>query len=78
MMNDATVPIHRGYGNSKIRAPWSVAGKQQNRQFGLVQTSKRRVAKKKTCLVGGFNPSEKYKSSQIGSFPQVGVKINHI
>ncbi len=26
-------------------------------------------------LVGGFNPSEKYYSSQIGSFPQVGVKI---
>ena len=25
-------------------------------------------------LVGGFNPSEKY-MSQIGSFPQVGVKI---
>ena len=26
-------------------------------------------------LVGGFNPFEKYYSSQIGSFPQVGVKI---
>ena len=25
-------------------------------------------------LVGGFNPSEKY-APQIGSFPQVGVKI---
>ncbi len=25
-------------------------------------------------LVGGFNPSEKY-ACQIGSFPQVGVKI---
>ena len=24
-------------------------------------------------LIGGFNPSEKYYSSQIGSFPQMGV-----
>ena len=30
------------------------------------------------CLVGGFNPSERYYSSQIGSFPQIGVKIKHI
>jgi len=29
---------------------------------------------KLTILVGGFNPSEKY-ACQIGSFPQVGVKI---
>ena len=28
-------------------------------------------------LVGGFNPSEKY-ACQIGSFPQVGVKIKNI
>ena len=28
-------------------------------------------------LVGGFNPSEKY-ARQIGSFPQVGVKIKDI
>ena len=28
-------------------------------------------------LVGGFNPSEKY-ASQIGSSPQVGVKIKNI
>ena len=26
-------------------------------------------------LVGGFNPFEKYYSSQIGSFPQIGVNI---
>ena len=29
-----------------------------------------------TQLVGGFNPSEK--NSQIGSFPQIGVKIKKI
>ena len=29
---------------------------------------------KKTHLVGGFNPVQKYYCSQIGSFPQVGVK----
>ncbi len=30
-------------------------------------------------LVGGFNPFEKYENiSQIGSFPQVGMKINNI
>ena len=29
-------------------------------------------------LVGGFNPSEKYYSSQIGSFPQVEVKIKNM
>ena len=29
-------------------------------------------------LVGGFNPSEKYYSSQIGSFPQIGVKIKNV
>ena len=31
-------------------------------------------------LVGGFNPSETYYSniSQIGSFPQVGVKITNM
>ena len=28
-------------------------------------------------LVGGFNPPQKY-ARQIGSFPQVGVKIKHI
>ena len=28
-------------------------------------------------LVGGFNPSEKY-DRQIGSFPQVGMKIKNI
>ena len=28
-------------------------------------------------LGGGFNPFEKY-DRQIGSFPQVGVKIEHI
>ncbi len=28
-------------------------------------------------LVGGFNPFEKY-ARQIGSFPQVGVKIKNI
>ena len=28
-------------------------------------------------LVGGFNPSEKYYSSQIGSFPQVEMKIKN-
>ena len=27
------------------------------------------------CLVGGFNPSEKYQYNQIGSFPQIGMKI---
>ena len=26
------------------------------------------------CLVGGFNPSEKY-ARQIGSFPQIGMNI---
>ena len=31
----------------------------------------------KTNLVGGFNPSEKY-ARQIGSFPQVGVKMKNI
>ena len=31
-----------------------------------------------TYLVRGFNPFEKYYSSQIGSFPQVGGKINNI
>ncbi len=30
-----------------------------------------------TYLVGGFNPSEKY-DRQIGSFPQIGVKITNI
>ena len=30
-----------------------------------------------SLLVGGFNPSEKY-ARQIGSFPQVGVKIKNI
>ena len=30
-----------------------------------------------TNLVGGFNPSEKY-ARQIGSFPQVGVKIKNV
>ena len=30
---------------------------------------------KKSKLVGGFNPFETYYSSQIGSFPQVGMKI---
>ena len=29
-------------------------------------------------LVGGFNPFEKYYCNQIGSFPQVGVKITNI
>ena len=29
-------------------------------------------------LVGGFNPFEKYYSSQSGSFPQVEVTIKHI
>ena len=29
-------------------------------------------------LVGGFNPSEKYYSSQIGSFPQIRMKIKHV
>ena len=28
-------------------------------------------------LVGGFNPSEKY-DRQIGSFPQIGMKIKNI
>ena len=28
-------------------------------------------------LVGGFNPFEKY-ARQIGSFPQVGMKIENI
>ena len=28
-------------------------------------------------LVGGFNPFEKY-ARQIGSFPQVGVKIKNV
>ena len=31
----------------------------------------------KQVLVGGFNPFEKY-ARQIGSFPQVGVKINNL
>ena len=30
------------------------------------------------CLVGGFNPFEKYYCSQIGSFPQVRVKIRNL
>ena len=30
--------------------------------------------KNKKNYVGGFNPSEKYYCSQIGSFPQKGVK----
>ena len=29
-------------------------------------------------LVGGFNPSEKYYSSQIGNLPQIGVKMKTI
>ena len=29
-------------------------------------------------IVGGFNPSEKKYSSQIGSFSQVGVKIKNV
>ena len=29
-------------------------------------------------LVSGFNPSEKYYSSQNGNLPQIGVKIKHI
>ena len=29
----------------------------------------------KNSLVGGFNPSEKYYCSEIGSFPHVGVKM---
>ena len=36
-----------------------------------------RKCKESTHLVGGFNPSEKY-ARQIGSFPQVGVKIKNI
>ena len=28
-------------------------------------------------LVGGFNPFEKY-ARQIGSFPQIGVKIKYV
>ena len=35
-----------------------------------------RTAKKQP--VGGFNPAEKYYSSKIGSFPQIGVKIKNI
>ncbi len=31
---------------------------------------------KKRLLVGGFNPSEKY-ARQIGSFPQIGMKIKN-
>ena len=29
------------------------------------------------CLVGRFNPFEKY-ARQIGSFPKIEVKINHV
>jgi len=31
-----------------------------------------------SLLVGGFNPFEKYYSSQIGNLRQVGVKIENI
>ncbi len=30
-----------------------------------------------SCLVGGFNPSEKY-DRQNGNLPQIGVKIKNI
>ena len=33
------------------------------------------TANHQVSSVGGFNPFEKYYSSQIGSFPQAGVKI---
>ena len=36
-----------------------------------------RVSPTTPLLVGGFNPFEKY-ARQIGSFPQVGVKIKNI
>ena len=29
-------------------------------------------------LVGGFNPTEKYDCSQIGSFPKAGVNMKNI
>ena len=35
------------------------------------------IYEKNILLVGGFNPFEKY-ARQIGSFPQVGVKIKNI
>ena len=38
---------------------------------------KKSVSPSKKKLVGGFNPFEKY-ARQIGSFPQVGVKIKNI
>ena len=37
----------------------------------------KKIARHKKKLVGGFNPCEKY-ARQIGSFPQVGVKIKNI
>ena len=37
----------------------------------------RNMCKAPTFLGGSFNPFEKY-ASQIGSFPQVGVKIQNI
>ena len=35
------------------------------------------AGKSKRILVGRFNPSETY-APQIGSFPQVGVKIKNV
>jgi len=38
-----------------------------------VASTKQKISQ--TNLVGGFNPFEKYYSSQNGNLPQIGVKI---
>ena len=55
--------------NSKVVVPKSVKQSLQQQSIEVVLLVDPRI-----ILAGGFNPSEEY-ARQIGSFPQVGVKI---
>ena len=60
--------------------PWMGCGKMQPTGYRVLPFHTSPWCVIYIFLVGDFNPSEKIivKYSQIGSFPQVGVKIKHI
>ena len=58
------------YGKKPCKTGISSPYMQQINMIDPLYTANHQVSS-----VGGFNPFEKYYSSQIGSFPQVGVKI---
>ena len=78
-----TITIHAEAAASRVDLPAAEKSAGRKDEFFLPVVTRLTFfsGRKKSCesnLVGGFNPFEKYYSSQIELFPQVGGKIKNL